>query len=265
MARIVQLSDLHLREPGKLLYRQIDTADALARAIERINALVPCPDLVVLSGDLVNAGLLAEYAHLKTHLARLDVPWVLLPGNHDEREALRSAFPEQAWDHDLLAVQRLEVGAAQLLLLDTLVPGEEAGRLTDIHFEWLTRVTNPHEDALLFLHHPPIATGIAGMDAIGLEGAARLEAWLLVNPRVRGVFCGHVHRPVFSSFACRPLAIAPAPAHQIALDLSGDPGALAWTMEPGGMLLIDWKPECDPVVHLLPVDSAPARRYTEGA
>lgn len=261
MTRIVQLSDLHLREPGKLLYRQIDTAGALARAIERINALVPCPDLVVLSGDLVNAGLPAEYAHLKTHLARLDVPWALLPGNHDEREALRSAFPEQSWDHDDLVVQRLQVGAVQLLLLDTLVPGEEGGRLTDIHFEWLTRVTDPGQDALLFLHHPPITTGIAGMDAIGLAGAGRLEAWLHANPRVRGMFCGHVHRPVFSSFAGRPLAIAPAPAYQIALDLSGDPAALAWTMEPGGMLLIDWSPGRDPVVHVLPVDAAPVRRY----
>ena len=258
---IVQLSDLHLREPGKLLYRQVDTADALARAIKRINALVPCPDLVVLSGDLVNAGLPEEYAHLRAHLARLDVPWVLLPGNHDERDAMLTAFPEQAWGDDVLAVQSLQVEAGQLLLLDTLVPGEEGGRLTDSHFEWLARATNPAQDALLFLHHPPIATGIAGMDAIGLSGADRLAEWLRTQPQVRGVFCGHVHRPVFSSFAGRPLAIAPAPAHQIALDLSGDPGALAWTMEPGGMLLIDWSPGREPVVHVLPVDAAPVRPY----
>ena len=91
--------------------------------------------------------------------------------------------------------------------------------------------------------------------------ADRLAEWLRTQPQVRGVFCGHVHRPVFSSFAGRPLAIAPAPAHQIALDLAGDPGALAWTMEPGGMLLIDWSPGREPVVHVLPVDAAPVRPY----
>jgi len=80
---------------------------------------------------------------------------------------------------------------------------------------------------------------------------------------VRAVFCGHVHRTVFTTFAGRPLVIAPAPAHQIALDLSGDPGGLAWTMEPGGMLLIDWQSGRDAVVHLLPVEPAPVHRYID--
>ena len=42
---------------------------------------------------------------------------------------------------------------------------------------------------------------------------------------------------------------------------AGDAGALAWTPEPGGMLLIDWSPGLDPVIHLLPVAAAPVQRY----
>ncbi|MBI2308379.1 MAG: phosphodiesterase [Rhodocyclales bacterium] len=263
MARIVQLSDLHLRAPGQLLYRQINTADALARAIARINALTPRPDLVVLSGDLANAGAADEYAHLRTLLTALEIPYALMPGNHDERAALRAAFPEQPWNGEVLAQQRRETDAGDLLLLDTVVPGEEGGAVGTAQLDRLDAQVRDDRDALLFLHHPPVRTGIAGMDAIGLAGAELLADWLGRHPRVRATFCGHVHRTIFTAFAGRPLAIAPAPAHQIALDLSGDPAGLAWTMEPGGMLLIDWPVGSEPVIHLLPVDAAPVHRYAD--
>lgn len=263
MPRIVQLSDLHLRAPGQLLYRQVDTAAALARAIARINALSPRPDLVVLSGDLANAGAAEEYAHLRALLGALEIPQALMAGNHDDRAALRAAFPEQPWADAALAQQRRETDAGDLLLLDTLVPGEEGGAVGAAQLDWLDAAIRDDRDTLLFLHHPPAATGIAGMDAIGLAGAERLADWLQRHPRVRAVFCGHVHRALFTLFAGRPLAIAPAPAHQIALDLSGDPAALAWTLEPGGMLLIDWQPGRDPVTHLLPVAAAPVHRYAD--
>lgn len=263
MARIVQLSDLHLRAPGKLLYRQIDTAAALRRAVARIAALLPRPDLVVISGDLVNAGSDDEYAHLRTLLDLLPVPYALMAGNHDDRAALRRAFPGQPWSDPLLAQQRRECDAGDLLLVDTVIPGQEGGALGDAQLAWLDDRLRADRDALLFLHHPPVRTGIAGMDAIGLAGADRLAGWLQQRPQVRAVFCGHVHRAIFTGFAGRPCVIAPAPAHQIALDLSGDPAALAWTMEPGGMLLIDWPPGGDPCVHVLPVDAAPVHRYTD--
>jgi len=263
MPRLVQLSDLHLRAPGKRLYRQVDTADALARAIARINALVPRPDLVILSGDLANAGSADEYAPLRAKLALLPVPYALMAGNHDDRVQLRAAFPQQPWADATLAVQRRETAAGDLLLLDTLVPGEEGGTVGAAQFDWLMAQVRDDRDSLLFLHHPPVATGIAGMDAIRLTDAAALDDWLQRHPRVRALFCGHVHRAIFTLFAGRPLAIAPSPAHQIALDLSGDAAALAWTDEPGGMLLIDWPPGRPPVTHLLPVAAAPVHRYAD--
>lgn len=260
MTRIVQLSDLHLRAPGRRLYGRVDTAGALVRAIARIDALTPRPDLVVLSGDLTDAGAADEYAHLRERLAALAVPYATMPGNHDDRAGLRAAFPEQPWAAGELAQQRRECDAGDLLLVDTLVPGEEGGAVGAAQLAWLDANARADRDALLFLHHPPVRTGIAGMDAIGLAGADALAAWLTRHPRVRAVFCGHVHRAIFTAFAGRPLAIAPSPAHQMALDLSGDASALAWTMEPGGMLLIDWPAGGEPVAHLLPVAAAAVHR-----
>ncbi len=51
--------------------------------------LDPQPDLIVITGDLVDLGQPQEYAWLKTLLAPLHQPLVVIPGNHDEREAIR--------------------------------------------------------------------------------------------------------------------------------------------------------------------------------
>jgi 3',5'-cyclic AMP phosphodiesterase CpdA len=234
---IVQLSDLHLRAPGQRLYGQIDTAGFLAAAIERVNALAPQPACVVLSGDLVDRGAAVEYAHLRQHLSRLQVTWHLMPGNHDDRAALRTAFPEQAWTGDPLCCQRIDLDGLCLLLLDTTVPGEEGGAIGETQLAWLEAACPLGVPCLLFLHHPPVAVGLAGMDRIGLTGAGRLADWLATRPNVRQLAAGHVHRMIASEFAGRPLVVAPSPAHQIALDLSGDAETLAWCREPGGFVV----------------------------
>jgi hypothetical protein len=63
---IAQLSDLHVRPKGELLYGGIvDSNRALADAIERVLAIDLRPDLVVFTGDLVDEGRPEEYAMLR--------------------------------------------------------------------------------------------------------------------------------------------------------------------------------------------------------
>ena len=95
--RIAQLSDLHLVPPPGRLYGRVDTAAALATAVARLLALRPLPDLLLLSGDLVDQGRPEDYAYLARCLAPLPFPYRLMPGNHDSREALMAAFPAQDW------------------------------------------------------------------------------------------------------------------------------------------------------------------------
>src|SRR6266700_2027869 len=94
---IAQISDLHIKRPGELAYRRVDTARALQTCIETLNALQPRPDLVVISGDLADTAATEEYEHLKRLLAPLQLPLVCVPGNHDSRELMRAAFVDQAY------------------------------------------------------------------------------------------------------------------------------------------------------------------------
>ena len=74
------------------------------------------------------------------------------------------------------------------------------------------------------------------------------------HPQVLATVCGHVHRDVVTTFAGRPCAIGPSPAHAVAFDLAPD-GPPVFTMEPPAILLHVWN-AADPgrvATHWLPV------------
>src|SRR5258705_11411197 len=94
---LVQLSDLHIKTPGLLAYGRVDTAACLKLAVESVNRLSQAPDAIVATGDLTDSGRADEYRHLRDLLAPLPSPLYVLPGNHDDRAALRTAFEDHAY------------------------------------------------------------------------------------------------------------------------------------------------------------------------
>jgi 3',5'-cyclic AMP phosphodiesterase CpdA len=219
---IAQISDLHVKPPGVLAYRRVDTAAALARCITELNRLAPRPDLVVISGDLADTPRVEEYDHLATLLAPLAIPLAAVPGNHDERGLLRAALPDQPYasvDGPLNSLRR--VGELDIVLIDSSVPGVPHGELDAGTLAWLdaTLAASPTRPALLFLHHPPFVTGIAHMDAQNLRNAADLATVVRKHPRARLIAAGHVHRATLTIFAGIAATICPAPNHAVALDL----------------------------------------------
>ena len=97
---LCQITDLHIKAQGRKSYRVVDTAASLRRCVDSVNQLRQRPDAVVLTGDLVDFGQPEEYAFLRELLQPLTMPYYLLPGNHDERGALRAAFPDHAYLHN---------------------------------------------------------------------------------------------------------------------------------------------------------------------
>ena len=239
---IAQISDTHLKVPGKLAYRRVDTAQALRDCVRELMTLDPQPDLIVHTGDLVDFGLPEEYEHLKSILAPLTTPLLAIPGNHDEREAMREAFAEEnylpARGFLQFAVQR---GPLRIVGLDTLIPGQGGGELCAERLAWLdtTLGEKPDVPTLVLMHHPPFLTGIAHMDRLGLAGRDGFAAVMRRHGQVQAILCGHVHRPATATVGGRAAMICPSPAHQVALDLRPE-GPSAFRLEPPGYMLHYW-------------------------
>src|SRR4029077_9258109 len=171
---IAQISDLHIKPPGQLAYGRVDTAKALERCIATLNAFEPAPDFVVISGDLADTPTVDEYDHLKRLLAPLTLPFAGIPGNHDSRDMMRAAFPQGAYAFPSGPLnQKVEIDALDLLLLDSSEPGKPHGELDAPTLQWLPTplASSAKRPVLLFLHHPPFATGIWHMDRQNLHNA----------------------------------------------------------------------------------------------
>lgn len=256
-----QISDLHIKRPGKLAYRRVDTAAYLERCVARLNALVPRPDFVVLTGDLVDFGAREEYEHLRRLLAPLQIPYYLVIGNHDGRDALREVFPEHTYlgESGSFVQYTAMLGALRLVALDTQDPPNGGGRLCDARLQWLeaTLASDTVTPTVIAMHHPPFACGIEHMDVQALDAADAVKLAGVVRRfgNVERLICGHVHRPIHARFAGTIASVCPSPAHQVALDLRAG-GPSAWALDPPAFQLHRFTPQVGLVSHLAFVDDA---------
>ena len=240
---LLQLSDLHIREPGRKAYGRLNTATYLQQAVTTIGRLPQQPDAIVITGDLTDFGRAAEYQHLRELLAPLakpTVPIYLLPGNHDDRDALRAAFSQYTyWGTQGFIQYSVPVGTMQLIALDTVTPGQSHGTLCAQRLAWLAHelAQQAPRPVVIAMHHPPFLSHIGHMDRIGLnEGAAELAALVGQYPNVERVICGHLHRNISVRFANTVASTVSSPAHQVQLDLAADAPS-AWNLEPPGFAL----------------------------
>lgn len=206
---LVQLSDPHLGAT----WGPADPIVGLVAAIDAILALETPADALLVSGDLADGGLDAEYEQLFELVGRIGVPVHVLPGNHDDREALRRRL-RLTDDGGRPLNQAIELGPLRLLSLDTTVPGEAGGELDDEQLAWLDRELAgvPDTPAVIAMHHPPFATGMPAFDRIGLAAHARhaIDEVIARHPQVRALVAGHVHRTCIALVGGRPALCAPS-------------------------------------------------------
>jgi len=242
---IAQITDTHIQRPGQLAEGRVDTARLLQDCVAAVLALPAQPDLIVLTGDLVDAGDAEEYAHLRQLLAPLTQRLLLIPGNHDSRDGLRAAFPEHGYlPREGWLQYVVEAGPLRIIGLDTLVPGASRGELCQARLDWLDKALTaaPGQPTLILMHHPPFLTGITAMDQIGLTGREAFTAIVARHPQVQLILCGHLHRNIQTLVGGHRALTCPSSAHQIALDLR--PGApLGYNLEPAGFMLHQWTSE----------------------
>jgi 3',5'-cyclic AMP phosphodiesterase CpdA len=245
---VIQISDLHLGAA----WPAGDPGQALAAAVDAVNAFPVRPEAVLVSGDLTDVATPESYQLAREHLSRLDPPFHVLPGNHDDRALMRRCFDLPGEGADPVQYS-LELGSLRVVLLDTVVPGSDGGALDGGRLAWLESelAGEPGQPTLIAMHHPPLATAVRVWDEIALAAADRdaLGRLVVAHPQVVGLVAGHLHRTVFSQLGGRPVLAVPSTYEQARLDfeltgfeMSADPPAFAVHTLVGGRLVSHLQP-----------------------
>ncbi|MHB1303300.1 MAG: phosphodiesterase [Acidiphilium sp.] len=259
---IAHLSDLHVRPFGRPANRVVETNLMAERALRQLCALDPAPDAIVVTGDLTECGLAEEYAELRRLLVRrLPCPIYVVPGNHDRRENFRDALadmPGVTADADFVQYAA-DIGPLRLVMLDSVVPGAGYGVLCEKRLAFLDRALAEAagRPVLIGLHHPPVLTGVAGMDRIPLRAPEALLARARAHGGVLAILSGHHHRAIYGQNGNTALLSVPAVGgHQS--ELTFDPTARDYFhLEPGGYFLLRWSAADGLIAHLAAIGDFP--------
>jgi 3',5'-cyclic AMP phosphodiesterase CpdA len=218
---LIQLSDPHIGAE----WAGADPVARLEAAVASVRARFPHADAVLVSGDLAEHAADTEYERVRDLLSPLSPPVHVFAGNHDDRRALHRHFGVSGSDGEP-AHYAVDLGPVRLVVLDTTIPGEDAGTLDSERLAWLDAELARAAAAttLLAMHHPPLRTGVPAWDEIGLPVADRLAlgAVLERHPQVCRIVCGHVHRAMTGELAGRPVVTAPSTYVQARLDFSSE-------------------------------------------
>jgi Icc protein len=192
--RIVQISDSHIS-----LDRPTRTAE-LEACIRRINTADLQPDVVVHTGDITHNGLVEEYEVARRLLDALLVPYYVLAGNRDDRQALIEVLADdrhikQGMDFIQYSVEHFDT---RMICIDTVSNTSNKGRLCQArlaHVESMLAADRSRR-VVLFLHHPPFEVNVAP-DPFQFEewaDADALRTLIQKHRQICAVYCGHVHR-----------------------------------------------------------------------
>ena len=195
---IAQISDPHIRPKDQLYQNTVDSNAGFEAAIRHLNGLDPRPDIVVLTGDIVDEGTEDEYAMALELLAGLDISLFVIPGNHDEPRAFKLAF------HNHLYLPRQgpfnyvidDRGPVRIIALDVTIPGHHHGDIDDASLAWLKNALGKEtgRPTIIMMHQPPFACGVPYLDLYLCRGGDRLAAIAKAFPAIERIVCGHVHR-----------------------------------------------------------------------
>ncbi|WP_271079408.1 phosphodiesterase [Aurantiacibacter sp. MUD61] len=245
---IAQMTDIHIGFEPDAKPEELNRTRFRA-TLDRLLAQPNPVDMLLVTGDITDRGDRESFTRTAELLAACPFPVKALIGNHDTREELLRAFPDTETDADGFIQSAFVQDGLLVVMLDTLEPGRHGGAFCERRRDWLKATLAAHAGTptVIFMHHPPVVSGIEWMDpdpseqwianlADALEGHA---------DQVLAIHCGHLHRQLVSRFCGIPVSVTPSVAPLVSMDMraiSGDtPDSRALiTTEPPTYALHRW-------------------------
>jgi len=179
---LAQISDVHC---GPMFRKE-----TLRVAIKEINDL--SPDVVLVTGDLTENGLISEFETAAKELKKLKTEKIIyVSGNHDYRSTgyllFKEFFPFS---------QVTETDDAVIIVLSSARPDRDDGEVGHRQNLWLENTLEKYRNKvkIVAIHHHIIPVPDTGADQITIVDAGDVLR-SLTKSKVNMVLCGHRHRP----------------------------------------------------------------------
>lgn len=208
--RIIQITDLHLGQEGEDTFG-VDVRANFLKILTETKRL--SPDFLVITGDFCfKEPQRSIYQWALPHVEALNIPFKVISGNHDDPVVLAKAFQHQQHlsEGELYFQETWEEWP--VFFLDTTKAKLSKGQL-----DWLEQsLSGVKRDALVFMHHPPIFSGVPYMDKNHCFQDQQIILDLFSKHPFRfHVFTGHYHVDKIISHQNISVYITPACFFQI--------------------------------------------------
>ncbi len=210
-SRFATVNDVHF---GEVVAGRIGESDALGPVQRRPPGATPHPELmsrgavaemqaseaatgpfaaVLVKGDLSQDGTPEELGAFEACYRpafgdRLHV----VRGNHD-------AYRDQ---HDYEGDERIDVPGVVIALMDTVVPTQVGGTLSDAQIDWLDALAaNATDPVVVMGHHPVWSVDGGGEMSLDRERTVALDELVARRPAIIAYTAGHTHRHLVRTLA----------------------------------------------------------------
>jgi len=224
--RVAQITDIHLMAKANARLHGVDTAVSLQKVLDAIGELLPQPEIIIATGDLVEDGSFATYKRLRRLLGSIKIPLYVLAGNHDDISEM----------HDTLVGETIKiVDMARLdewlfLFVNTQVPGKSHGHISTEEMSLLKANLElaGESPVVVSLHHTPMP--VCRQPNCQLQNVSEFNQLLEGFSCVKAVIAGHTHIEAEQVKAGHIQFTTPSTFAQVAHDVAFDSGAEGFWM-----------------------------------
>ncbi len=203
--KIIQITDLHVGRADEATMN-VDVRSNFLNILEKVKAANP--DLLVISGDLCfDRPHVTIYEWIKSHLDTIEIPYLVIPGNHDESTMLAKSLDLNGLlkNEEVYYLKKWDNWTC--LFLDSAV-----GKMSDEQYTFIENaLSNATKNCMVFIHHPTAKVGVPFMD--NKHAFKEMEKIQGVFSKFDGnlnIFCGHFHVDRIVQFQNQNIFITPS-------------------------------------------------------
>jgi len=210
--KIILLSDSHLlKEKNNTLYG-CNTYLTFKKVVDHVYSEHKHVDAVIFMGDISQDGSAESYHYAQDILNKLNAPVYFIPGNHDNKDSLYTAFNNNKVKKDKI----IEINNWVFILLDTTIPPHDYGHLSEFELSFLRQSLEKHKqrNIIILMHHHPLPINTPLIDEFILKNKDDLLNVISRHERIKMIAFGHVHQVVHGILQSTPFMSCPSTCFQ---------------------------------------------------